>query len=95
MLNILNPRQQYNKLFCSAFSTSLLDAFFHSAFTHSKHNSTNTHTRDVRHEKNVGNRAGGRAEGPAGGREWRRQKACVNLIVEIKVDTYDDLANSL
>lgn len=24
-----------------------------------------------------------------------RRKACVNLIVEIKVDTYDDFANSL
>lgn len=28
-------------------------------------------------------------------REWGRRKACVNLIVEIKVDTYDDFANSL
>lgn len=48
------------------------------------------HTRDVRREWIRMGSEGGRMKATA-----TKKNSCVNLIVEIKADTYDDLANSL
>lgn len=90
MFNILNPRNNTTNcsvLFCF-FSSHLRRA---QAPLNSKLDS-NTHARrrETRREKWAEG-----VESTATMSSLTETKACVNLIVEIKVDTYDDFANSL